>query len=249
MINAIIGALVIGLCLSVFGSGGSILTIPVLLYMVGMSANMAIPSSLLIVGRIALFSSITFIRQGRVSWKHVLLFGVPGMLGTALGAWLASFVTSYIQLTVFVVLMLLSSVMMWRNTSAGLQSGTPNLPVTFFYGIVVGSVTGFVGVGGGFLIIPALVLLGGLTLHFAVGTSLLIIALQSSVGFAKYYTQLAPTGGSFDWQVIGVMIAGGILGGLAGGTLNQKLPKEKLQKGFALFLVAMAIFVIFRSLL
>lgn len=248
LINAIIGALIIGLCLSIFGSGGSILTIPVLLYLVGMQPELAIASSLLIVGIISLFNGSLLIRHRQVSWPHVLLFGFPGMAGTYLGAWLAIQVDSRVQLAVFTVLMLLSAILMWRSKPKPTQRPVQHLKL-MLDGIVVGVVTGFVGVGGGFLIVPALVLMGGLPLSIAVGSSLLIISINAASGFYKYYSVMAAAGVQFDWQIIAIMAGGGIVGGLAGRYINQFINKDKLQKAFAIFLVMMAGVVLVKSVL
>ena len=249
MIQAVLGALVIGLVLSMLGSGGSILTVPVLLYLVGMQPELAIASSLCIVAAISAVSSIGFIKQKMVSWPHVFLFGFPGMAGTYLGAWISTFFTSQIQLSVFVGLMLIGAVMMWRKQSAQFIQGKLKLANVLLQGLLVGIVTGFVGVGGGFLIIPALVLLGGIEMSLAVGTSLMIITMNSSMGFLKYYSLLTDQGLRFDWPVIAIMIAGGFVGSLAGQKLTQYLPKATLQKVFAVFLVVMALFITTQSII
>lgn len=251
MINAILGAILIGLSLGVFGSGGSILTVPVLLYLVHMPADVAIASSLLIVAAISFAGSLLQIRKGMISWPHVLLFGIPGMFGTYGGAWLGTITDARWQLLLFVVLMLVASVFMWRNTTSEITPETQKIKVlrVAIDGLVVGAITGFVGVGGGFLIVPALVLLGGLTLPIAIGTSLFIIAIKSVVGFAKYYEVFSATNYIFDWNIIGLIIAGGILGSFFGVWIGHRLPKEKLQKGFAVFLVIMGVFVLIRSVL
>jgi uncharacterized membrane protein YfcA len=249
MIQAIFGALLIGVSLGVFGSGGSILTVPVLMYLVDMPATMAIASSLFIVACISLFGSIPNIISKKVSWPHVMLFGLPGMAGTYGGAWLGTLVGSVVQLSVFVVLMIVAAVMMWRGNQASQLQGKINGLKVVLDGLVVGLITGFVGVGGGFLIVPALVLLGGVPMAMAVGTSLLIIALKSFVGFAKYYEVLTMQHQSFDWLVISIMIAGGVAGSFLGVWIGHLLPKEKLQKSFSVFLVIMASLVLTQSVL
>ncbi|MGX9463012.1 sulfite exporter TauE/SafE family protein [Shewanella sp. A14] len=249
MIQAVVGALLIGLVLSVLGSGGSILTVPVLLYLIGMPPELAIASSLCIVGVISLISSLGFIKQKKVSWPHVFLFGLPGMAGTYLGARISTFFTSDTQLTVFVILMLIGAVMMWRNQSSKCKAGKLNIVKILIQGLAVGVVTGFVGVGGGFLIVPALVLLGGIEMWLAIGTSLLIITMNSLVGFIKYYSLLSDKGFEFDWSVIGIMIAGGLVGSIAGQWITQYLPKALLQKIFAIFLVLMAVFILIKSII
>ena len=249
MIHAILGAILIGLSLGIFGSGGSILTVPVLMYLVDMPANLAIASSLLIVAGISLFGSIPNIWHKRVSWPHVLLFGIPGMVGTYGGAWVGTLVDSVIQLSVFVLLMVVAAVMMWRSKKSSEATPKVNFLKVALDGVVVGVITGFVGVGGGFLIVPALVLLGGVPMIMAIGTSLLIIALKSVVGFAKYYEVLTAQNFSFDWTVIGIMVVGGVAGSFFGAWIGHKLPKEKLQKAFSIFLIIMATVVLTQSVL
>ncbi|PHR66714.1 MAG: permease [Idiomarina sp.] len=247
--QAIIGAILIGLSLGIFGSGGSILTVPVLLYLVNMPANLAIASSLLIVAFISLFGGLLSARKKIVSWPHVWLFGIPGMIGAYAGAWGGAAVDSRIQLLVFVVLMAIASVMMWRGRST---TDTPNdvkVVRVIIDGLVVGAITGFVGVGGGFLIVPALVLLGGVPMILAIGTSLMIIALKSFVGFAKYYSALSAQGYEFDWTIIAIISVAGIAGSYAGAWIGARLPRQKLQKAFAVFLILMAIFVLSQSVL
>jgi len=247
---ALIGALIIGLSLGLFGSGGSILTVPVLLYLLKMPAELAIASSLLIVAGISLLGSAQNAWQKRISWRHVLWFGIPGMIGTYGGAWLGTLVDSRWQLLCFALLMLVAAVMMWRNRQTDTANQHPfNHAKVIADGLVVGAITGFVGVGGGFLIVPALVLMGGLPMNIAIATSLSIIALKSFAGFAKYFISFSAAGLSFNWQVIAIMIIAGLLGTFAGNWLGQKLPKQQLQRGFAVFLAIMSVVVITQSVI
>jgi uncharacterized membrane protein YfcA len=254
MLHALLGALIIGLSLGVFGSGGSILTVPVLMYLLDVPAAMAIASSLAIVAGISLGGSLFNVLQRNISYRHVFWFGVPGMAGTYLGAWLGTLVDVRIQLSVFVLLMLVAAVFMWRGQPAQPDVVHPPKPQQSVMkiiadGSVVGVITGFVGVGGGFLIVPALVFLGGLPMLLATGTSLLIIALKSLAGFSKYYQVFTEQALQFDWTLIGWMVAGGILGSYAGSLLGSKLPKQIMQKSFAVFLVVMGSFVLVKSVL
>ena len=224
MLWALAGALVVGLSLGLMGSGGSILTVPVLTYLVGQDEKVAIAGSLGIVGAISLVAGVPYARARLVEYRSVLLFGVPGMGGAYLGAALSSFVSGATQLAVFAALMLVAGVLMLRplprsnrpdgsNESNG-PSGPEARPRSGFKialeGLIVGIVTGFDGVGGGFLIVPALVLLGGLPMHRAIGTSLFIIALKSFAGFWKYLDVLGGLGLELDWQVLGTFAAVGI---------------------------------------
>ena len=247
---ALVGAIVIGVSLGLFGSGGSILTVPVLLYLLHMPAQLAIASSLLIVAGISLFGSVRNGLQRLISWRHVLWFGVPGMLGTYGGAWLGTLVDARWQLLVFAVLMLVAAVMMWRSNVSEHGNNKAFKPVKIVAdGLWVGAITGFVGVGGGFLIVPALVLLGGLSMPVGVATSLVIIAMKSFVGFGKYYWVMVAQGAVFDWRSIGLMIIAGIIGSFVGSALGKRLPKQQLQRAFAVFLAIMAAVVIYQSVL
>ncbi|NQZ16220.1 MULTISPECIES: sulfite exporter TauE/SafE family protein [unclassified Idiomarina] len=250
MLLAILGAVIIGLSLGLFGSGGSILTVPVLMYLVGMPAGESIASSLLIVAGISLFGSISYIRRKNVSWRHFWVFGIPGMIGTYGGAWIGTLVDSRWQLLVFSLLMIVAALLMWRSKPKPPGHVTEmNYAKVTLEGLVVGVITGFVGVGGGFLIVPALVLLAGLSMPVAIGTSLLIIVIKSIAGFFKYYAVMSANDVEFNWFIISIMIAGGILGSIFGSKIGRSLPKEKLQKGFAVFLVLMGIFVITKSVI
>ncbi len=243
------GAIAIGVSLGLLGSGGSILTVPVLVYLLGQDEKVAIAGSLFIVGTIAAFGSLQYLRLRLVDRRSVVVFGVPGMLGTYLGAWSATYVSGLMQLTLFAVVMLLASWLMLRPVD--LEHGSGEARATWkiaIDGIVVGIITGLVGVGGGFLIVPALVLLGGLSMHKAVGTSLLIIALKSFSGFVKYLDVLAGESLRLDWEILAIVSALGIAGTVAGGQIANRMPQDALKKGFALFLIVMGIYILARSL-
>ncbi|WP_156303167.1 sulfite exporter TauE/SafE family protein, partial [Thermus aquaticus] len=155
---------------------------PVLVYLLGEHPKQAIAESLLVVGGIALLGAIPFALRGLVDWRNILFFGLPGMAGTYLGAWLSQFVSGQVQLLTFALVMILAAYFMARPTPLRPTQKRQAWKIVL-EGTAVGALTGFVGVGGGFLIVPALVLLGGLPMHLAVGTSLLIIALKSFAGF------------------------------------------------------------------
>lgn len=240
------GALVIGLSLGMLGSGGSILTVPVLVYLVGQEEKLAIAGSLAIVGLIAAAACLPYLRDKLVDWRSVLLFGVPGMIGTYFGAWSAAFVSGAVQLTVFAGVMLAASYFMLRPPELAQNQGQArSIGRITSDGLLVGALTGFVGVGGGFLVVPALVLLGGLSMHRAVATSLVIIALKSGAGFIKYMDVLAQQQLQLDWGIIGLIAAIGVAGSLIGNHWGCKISQHKLQTGFGYFLVLMgtAIFI------
>lgn len=248
MLIAWFGALAIGLSLGLLGAGGSILTVPVLVYLVGQVDKVAIAGSLAIVGGISLVGAVPYIFQHRVDWRSVALFGLPGMAGTYGGAYLATFVPGTLQLVVFGILVVLASMLMIRPVQV---QDSPSTPQAYWKiiteGLVVGIITGFVGVGGGFLIVPALVLLGGLPMHVAVGTSLLIITLKSFSGLYKYLEVLQTLDLSLDWRVIGLFTLLGIVGSIVGNRLSSQLPQQMLRRAFASFLFVIGTFVLWKN--
>ncbi len=248
MLLAWFGAVAIGLSLGLLGSGGSIITVPVLVYLVGQPEKVAIAGSLAVVGSIALIGALQNAARGQLAWRSVLGFGLPGMAGTVGGAWLSGHVGGAVQLTVFAGVMLAAAVMMFRRSEPpAMPKPARALPLLAVDGVAVGVLTGFVGVGGGFLILPALVLLGGLGMHAAIGTSLAIIAMNSFSGFAKHLQLLHAQGLSLDWVVLAKFVALGAAGSVAGSRLAHRLPQRSLRRGFAAFLVVMAALILWDS--
>lgn len=244
------GAIAIGLSLGLLGSGGSIVTVPVLVYLLGQDEKVAIAGSLAIVGSVALAASLQYLKSRQIDGRAVLLFGVPGMAGTWLGAWSAAFVPGIVQLALFAVVMLVAAWLMLRPPR--LPNGAvrpPRAPIKIgLDGLAVGVLTGLVGVGGGFLIVPALVLLGGLAMHRAVATSLVIIALKSFSGFWKYLDVLENQNLSLDWPVLGLVTGLAIVGSFGGAMLAKRLRQERLQRLFGVFLIVMGVYILARSL-
>ena len=243
------GAVAIGISLGLLGSGGSILTVPVLVYLIGQDEKVAIAGSLFVVGTIALAGSLQYLRAKLVDWHNVLVFGLPGMVGTYIGAALAAYLSGIMQLTLFAGVMLLASWFMLRPIDLG--SGGEHEPRATWKiagdGLGVGVLTGLVGVGGGFLIVPALVLLGGMAMHRAVATSLVIIALKSYSGFYKYTDVLEDQNLELDWNTLMIVTGLGIAGSLVGGKLANRLPQDTLKKSFGIFLIVMGIYILIRS--
>ena len=243
------GAVAIGISLGLLGSGGSILTVPVLVYLIGQDEKVAIAGSLFVVGTIALAGSLQFLRAKLVDWHNVLVFGLPGMAGTYIGAALAAYLSGIMQLTLFAGVMLLASWFMLRPIDLG--SGGVHEPRATWKiagdGLGVGVLTGLVGVGGGFLIVPALVLLGGMAMHRAVATSLVIIALKSYSGFYKYMDVLEDQNLELDWNTLMIVTGLGIAGSLVGGKLANRLPQNRLKKSFGIFLIVMGFYILIRS--
>lgn len=245
MYAAWLGALLVGLVLGLLGSGGSILTVPVLVYLVGEPSKLAIAESLGIVALISLVGVVPLAVRGRVSWRNVGWFGGPGIVGAYVGAYLSQFMSGAVQLAIFAVVMLSAAILMFRRTPSALMDE----PDRAFWkvmldGLGVGVLTGLVGVGGGFLIVPALVLLGGLSMHLAVGTSLAIIALKSISGFVKYLDVMEAAGLSIDWNLVLVFSGIGVVGSFVGGRVGAYVPQARLKRGFAVFLALMGVLIL-----
>lgn len=247
MILGWVGAALIGLSLGLMGSGGSILTVPVLVYLFGQDEKVAIAGSLAIVGTIALAGGLGYLRAKLIDWKTVVLFGFPGMIGTYLGAWIAAYIPGIVQLVLFAFVMIAAAWMM-RKPSINTNTGKRHLFKIAIDGLIVGIITGIVGVGGGFLIVPALVLLGGLKMRNAVATSLIIIAMKSYSGFYKYLDVLNQQNLQLDWNTLGLVSVIGIIGTFVGNYLCNKIPQEQLKKYFAYFLMVMATFILYKEL-
>jgi len=248
----LLGAIAIGVVLGLLGSGGSILTVPVLVYLAHEPDKIAIAESLAIVGGIAFFGAVPYARQRLVDWHSVLWFGVPGILGTYAGATLSKWVPGPVQLTLFAVVMFVAAALMFRGRNAlgspeGQDVPRQALWVLVAEGLAVGVLTGLVGVGGGFLIVPALVLLGGLSMRVAVGTSLFIVAVKSAAGFWKYTDVLAELGQQVDWGLIGIFMSIGVIGSLIGNSVGKRLPQAQLKRVFSIFLVVMGTFILLRE--
>ena len=245
---AVAGGLVIGLCLGLLGSGGSILTVPLLVYLLDHEPKAAIAESLAIVGGIALVASIRPMLKRDVDWTSLVLFGIPGVLGTVAGVWCSQWISGVVQLVVFSIVMLVAAAMMLRGRRGGDAEKAPtdrtrrDRVILVVEGLVVGALTGIVGVGGGFLIVPALVLLGRLPMRLAVGTSLLIIAIKSGAGFAQSIGQMEAD--ALNLQTIGIFVLLGGVGSFAGNAIGGRIPQRRLKQVFAVFLLVMGVVIL-----
>jgi len=237
----------VGLALGLLGSGGSTLTVPILVYVVGLEEKTAIASSLAIVGSVAVAGGLLAVVRRRVDGRSILWFGVPGMVGTTAGAELARFVPGALQLVVFALFMLGAAGLMWRGGVAVEGARRRSAWKLALDGIGVGAATGFVGIGGGFLIVPALVVVGGLPMSLAVGTSLILIAMNAFVGFWRYLPTLAALGLTLDRSVLLAFILVGATTSLMGNHFGARLPQRRLRRLFAVSLVALGLFVLARS--
>jgi uncharacterized membrane protein YfcA len=238
MILAWFGAVAIGLGLGLLGSGGSILTVPALVYLAGQDEKVAIAGSLAIVAGISFVAAVPYARRGEVDGRSVIRFGIPGVVGTFGGAWLAQFVSARVQIEMLALVMVAAAVLLLRAKRGVDRPHREHATwLIALEGLAVGVLTGLVGVGGGFLIVPALVLLGGLPMRRAVGTSLVIITLKSIVGFAKYVDVLGDLGLAVDWNVLALFTAFGIAGSLLGGRVSTWIPQPSLQRAFSALLI------------
>ncbi|WFE40010.1 sulfite exporter TauE/SafE family protein [Micromonospora sp. WMMD998] len=246
LVLTLVGAVLIGVSLGLLGGGGSILAVPLLVYVAGLPAKEAIATSLLVVGATSAVGVLPHVRAHRVRWRTGLIFGLAGMTGAYAGGRLAQYVPASVLLTAFALLMLATAVAMIRGRSPAAGPPVPHeLPVfrVVLDGVVVGLVTGLVGAGGGFLVVPALALLGGLPMPIAVGTSLVVIAMKSAAGLAGYLFSV-----NVNWGLATAVTAAAIAGSLLGGRLAGRIPADVLRRAFGWFVVVMGVFVLARQL-
>jgi uncharacterized membrane protein YfcA len=231
-------AVLVGISLGLLGGGGSILTVPLLAYVAGMDAKQAIATSLLVVGATSAVGAISHAKAGRVQWRTGLVFGAAGMAGAYAGGLLARFIPGAVLLIGFAVMMIATALAMLRGRKdVDQKNGDHHIPVlkVIAEGLVVGLVTGLVGAGGGFLVVPALALLGGLPMPIAVGTSLVVIAMKSFAGFAGYLSSVA-----IDWKMAAMVTAAAVVGALIGARLTALVNPDSLRKAFGWFVLLMS---------
>ncbi|MBK7819044.1 MAG: sulfite exporter TauE/SafE family protein [Sphingobacteriaceae bacterium] len=259
-----ISSIIIGISLGLIGGGGSILTVPVLVYLFGVEPMMATAYSLFIVGTSSLVGAFPKYKQGLISLKTAIVFGVPSIISVFatrkfivpsiptevfhLGEFVVT--KSILMMVLFAILMVAASVSMIRekkNKSNGtdVEEQKFNYPMIIVEGLVVGVLTGLVGAGGGFLIIPALVMLSKLPMKMAVGTSLLIIAAKSLIGFMG---DISTHASNMDWKLLMIVTALAIAGIFVGNALSKKIDGNKLKKGFGWFVLVMGIYIIVNEL-
>jgi uncharacterized protein len=231
--------LAIGLSLGVVGAGGSLLAVPVLVYVLGEPVKAATSESLLVVGVAALVGAAGYVRGGRVQVGTALAFGVTGAAGSIAGTALNRLVGGRVLLLAFAVLLLAAAVAMARRRPAAGSRAARSLTRVAPVGLGTGLLTGFFGVGGGFVIVPALVLLLGLPMTRAIGTSLLVIALTSAAALAAHLAS-----GSIDWTIALALTGAAIVGALAGRRLGSAVRPERLGQAFAVLLVAVAVLLV-----
>ncbi len=238
----------IGLSLGLIGGGGSIITVPVLVYVLGVEVHDAVGMSLAVVGATSLIGSFLHYRSGAVQLKTGLIFGAAGIIGALLGSPLTRLLSPSALMLTFATLMLVIGSLMLRRKSRAVsnevESAEQILSVwkALLAGLGVGILTGFLGVGGGFLIVPALVMFGGLGMKDAIGTSLFVIFLNCVAGLVGHASQ-----NNFDWNLTALVTVLAVSGTIFGTLLSHRVAAVKLQKGFAVFVLAVAVFLITKN--
>jgi uncharacterized protein len=239
-------ATLIGLSLGLLGGGGSILTVPVLVYVLGFAAKPAIAASLPVVGVTSLMGAALHWRLGNVRVATALTFGPLAMVGAFAGAKLSVFLSGAAQLALLAVVMLAAAASMLRGNRGASDGPAPAARLRFGLlvpvALGVGALTGLVGIGGGFLVVPALVLLARIPMKEAVGTSLVVIAMNSAAGFAGYLGTV-----DLDWGFLAEFTSAAVAGALAGTLLVARVPQAALKRGFGVFLLAVGSFVLFQN--
>lgn len=255
-------AAIVGVSLGLIGSGGSILTVPILVYIMGVNPVLATAYSLFIVGSTALVGGVQSAIQKKVDVKTIFIFGIPSIIAVyATRMWLVPFIPKEVfsvgsfvvtkplaLMLLFAVVMILASVSMIRPSKQNTNNDDAlmkyNYPMILLEGTIVGVLTGLVGAGGGFLIIPALVLLARMPMKLAVGTSLFIIAIKSLIGF------LGDLQGNqvIDWVLLGTFTSFAVAGIFVGILLSKKISGEKLKTAFGWFVLIMGIYIIVKEL-
>ena len=255
-ISIIIAGLITGMLLGIFGSGGSIITMPALLYLLDVDPKSAIAMSLGIVAITATVTAVQHWYKGNVNLRITAIFGLFGVIGTFAGAKLGVITPVFIQLSVFAIIMYAAAWKMLKPAPKHKSVGAAcaecadgfcddlDYKEIAMHGIAVGILTGIVGVGGGFLIVPALVLLSGLPMKKAIGTSLAIVSLKSFAGFAGYAGAVA-----IDYSMMAVFSLIAITGSLVGSQIAHYLPANQLKKGFAVFLLLVASYILIKQII
>ena len=240
---ALLGAVGIGLSLGLTGAGGSILTLPVLVYLAKVPPAQAVGLSLLVVGSAALAGAVQRARAGEVHLKAAAMFVLSGAAGTIPGSRLTHLLSPSALMVAFAVLMVAVALRMLTASGTGIQPAPECQPARCLAaGFGVGVLTGFLGVGGGFLLMPALVRFARLPLRTATGTSLAVIACNSASGFLGHLGE-----GATPWLMAAVFSLIAAAGVVAGGHVSGRLPETMLRKAFAVLVLATAGFVFWRS--
>jgi uncharacterized membrane protein YfcA len=243
-------ALLVGLVLGLLGGGGSVLTVPILVYVLHVPVKPAIAMSLGVVGLVAMIGFLSHLRQRTVATRVALVFGPFAVIAAYFGARIAQHVPSQVQLILFALIGLAGSVLMlrggFRRLSADaptyeLSTDTRTLTLLALQGLGVGLLTGLIGIGGGFLIVPALVLVAKLPMRLAVGTSLLVIMMNALSGFAGYLGHV-----TIDWNLVAWFTSVAAVGSIVGTLVSKRVPQQRLRQVFGYLLIAVSIYVLYR---
>jgi hypothetical protein len=232
----------IGLCLGLLGGGGAILTVPIFVYVLGFGVKESIAMSLAVVGATSLVGVVGHWRDGHVRLRVAGVFSPVAMVGTYLGTRLATWLTGAQQLAILAVAIAAAAVVMLRHGGDSRSQSSLRGAFTAASGLAVGLLTGLVGIGGGFVIVPTLVW-GGLSMRDAVGTSLVAIALNCLVGFLSYLGDV-----SISWMAIALVTVGTIPGIAMGTYLIRFVSPDTLRRAFAMLLLGLAAYMLYRNL-
>ena len=237
-------SLAVGIVLGMLGGGGAILMLPMLVYAIGVEAKTAIAMSLFVVGATSVVGTGLHARAGNVRWRAGAIFGVTAMAGAFVGGRLAHFVPATALLVLFGVVMVVTAIAMLRGWKVAAR-GEHDLRVgsILIVGASVGILSGLVGAGGGFLIVPALVLFGGLPMREGIATSLFVIALQSFAGFAGHVVHV-----NIDWMLMFVIAVAAAVGSIIGATASSRISPARLRRTFAWLVIAMGLFMFAKQL-
>jgi uncharacterized membrane protein YfcA len=258
----LLASFIMGTVLSLLGAGGSILTMPILVYLFKINIIEATSYSLLLVGLTALFGSVAYFKNKTIDLKVGIIFGVPSIIGVVVARKVLvpylpdqflflnfEITKSFIIMMLFAILMIMSATLMIRDRKLSFQKTKKNAEfeknvIIVLEGLIVGQLTGFVGAGGGFLIIPALVLLTGLEMKIAIGTSLFIIAIKSLMGFGSDVL----SGFQTDWTFVLYVIMCTIVGVVSGSVLSKKFSDSKLKMAFGYMTLVIGAYIIIEQL-
>jgi hypothetical protein len=236
-------SLAIGIVLGMLGGGGAILMLPMLVYAVGVEAKTAIAMSLFVVGATSVVGASMHAQARTVRWRPGGLFAITAMAGAFAGGRLAHFIPAAALLILFAVVMVLTAIAMLKDQEAASDEHDLRIGRILGLGAAVGVLSGLVGAGGGFLIVPALVLFGGLPMRASIGTSLFVITLQSFAGFAGHVTHV-----SLDWTLMLGIAGSAAVGSIIGARVSRLIAPPRLRRAFAWLVIAMGLFMFAKQL-
>lgn len=251
LVLASVFGLAIGLSLGLLGAGGSILAVPALVYGLGLSPADAIPASLMVVGASAAGGAVTHLRAGRVRWATAVPFAAAGVVGSIAGTAVSRRLDPTLLLQGFAILMLVAGAAMLRRSHHPAlaatdirHAGPRSLVLALIAGVAVGFLTGLFGVGGGFMIVPPMVLLLGLPMPQAVATSLVVIVVNSAAALIAHLG----AGATVHVAIVVTFVGAGMVGAVTGAGLGGRIPAGRLATWFAYVIFAVAVYVLIRTL-